>query len=123
MQDEDFPLGIAAFKLFLEPTALRPQVEELTVAVQHKKLHIAIVQGIDHVVIDLGVKEIGEHEGETTLQTTDNALEIVVVARHVENRHALPNAVEVAECLCPILVGRSLCQVAPAHEKLHLGMA
>ena len=68
MQDEDFPLGTAVFQLLLEPLALCPQVEEFAVAVQHKKLDFAIVQGIDHVIINLGVKEVGEHKGKTALQ-------------------------------------------------------
>ena len=36
MQDQDFPFGLALFKLLLEPLALGLQVEELAVTVKDK---------------------------------------------------------------------------------------
>ena len=122
MEDKDFPLGLALFKLFLEPLALGPQVEKFPVAVQNKNLGIAIVEGIDHVIAHHGIQEIGENERETAFQPLDDALEVVVVAGHGEDGQGLADAVERAEGLVPILVGRTLSQITATHKKSDVGM-
>ena len=122
MQDENLPFCIALSQLFLKPLVLGPQVKELAVAVEHKELHIAIVHGVDHVILDLRVKEVGKDKREAAFQFADDAFEVVVVARHVEYRHGLTDAVERAESLGPILVGRAFNQVASTHEKLDFGV-
>ena len=45
-----------------------------------------------------------------------------MITRNVEDGHGLADAVKIAEGLGPILICWALSQVAPAHEKLHLGM-
>ena len=122
VEDKDLPLGGAVLQLFFKPLALGPQIGELTVAVKHKNLRIAIFEGIDHVVLDLGVQEIGEDERETALKALNDTFEVVMVARHIEDGHGLAYAVKRAEGLGPILIGGALNQVTATHEELAIGM-
>ena len=122
VEDKDLPLGGAVLQLFFKPLALGPQIGEFTVAVKYKNLCIAIIQGIDHVVLDLGVQEIGEDERESAFKALNDALEVVMVARHVKDGHGLADTVKRAEGLGPILIGWTLNQVTTTHEELAIGM-
>ena len=72
MQHDNLPTGRAGTQLLFEPVALCLQVEELTVGVEQEELHRAVANGIDHVVVDLGVKEIRKDEGEAAFQLHDD---------------------------------------------------
>ena len=122
MEHHDFPAGGAGLQLALKPVALRLEIEEFAVAVQEEELGGAVAHGVDHVVVDLRVEEVGKHQWEATLQAHDDSLQIVVVARYAEQRQVLRHAVDVAEGLGPVLVGGTLGQVATAHQKFCLGM-
>ena len=122
MQNHNLPTCAAVLQLTFQPTALGQQVRQFTVTVQQEELCRTITDGIDLVVLNLGIKEIGINQGKTAFQRYDDALQIVVITCHGEQGHRLTDAVHITEGLCPALIFRTIRQVASTNQELGLGM-